>query len=105
MNESQKRFKLEIRWEKAGSIYPVDILDFPERSTWIIDSGGKEWTHRRYPGKLIWKEINEGRAVGEIILESLEDEDSDSQWQILKALVGYVDRYKSLISLEMNFSD
>ena len=46
------------------------------------------WVHKRYPGWINW-----GLAKGGIIVAEVQSKRPDTEWQLLQAFIGYVDRH------------
>jgi len=56
------------------------------KSTFVRRREGR-WTHKIYPGWINWSEAQGGLLVAEI-----QTRVPDSEWQLLEALIGYLDR-------------
>jgi len=46
------------------------------------------WVHARYPGWINWN-----LARGGIIVAEVQSKKSDTEWQLLQAFIGYLDRH------------
>jgi hypothetical protein len=46
------------------------------------------WVHARYPGWINWDS-----ARGGIIVAEVQSKKSDTEWQLLQAFIGYLDRH------------
>lgn len=71
------------------------------RTTFVRQRAGR-WTHTRYPGWITWNE-----SVGGILLAEVQSKKVESEWQLLTAFIGYLDRHfaDSIESLTIIYRD
>src|SRR2546430_406299 len=79
---------------RAGSKSSLkQLLKAKERSlrgssTTFLRSGEGRWTHKTYPGWINW-----GEAAGGILVAEIRTRKEESEWQLLHAFIGYLDRH------------
>ena len=59
------------------------------RTTFFRQRAGR-WQHKTYPGWINWDE-----ATGGLLVAEVQSRAADSEWQLLQAFVGYLDRHFS----------
>jgi hypothetical protein len=57
------------------------------RTTLVRQRAGR-WKHKKYPGRITWDETKGGILVAEI-----HSKVPETEWQLLQAFVGYLDRH------------
>lgn len=58
-------------------------------STFVRQRAGR-WLHKRYKGWIKWNEVSGGILVAEV-----QSRAEDTEWQLLRAFIGYLDRHFS----------
>ena len=58
-----------------------------------------KWSHSNYPG---W--INTGRGLGEVVLIEVHSKKEGAEWQLLQAILGFLDRHFSDSIRAMNIN-
>ena len=57
-------------------------------STTLIRRSKRRWVHAKYPGWITWEQPKSGILIAEI-----RSKKHDSEWQLLQAFVGYLNRH------------
>jgi len=63
--------------------------DLRGSSTFYRQRAGR-WLHKRYKGWIKWSEVSGGILVAEV-----QSRVEDTEWQLLRAFIGYLDRHFS----------
>jgi hypothetical protein len=63
-------------------------LELRGTSTTFVRQKEGRWKHKKYPGWIHW----EGTACG-ILIAKIQSRKESSDWQLLQAFVGYLDRH------------
>lgn len=58
------------------------------KGTTLIQDRRRRWVHAKYPGWITWELTKGGILVAEVKLKK-----RNSEWQLLQAFVGYLDRH------------
>lgn len=57
------------------------------RTTFVRQRAGR-WKHKKYKGWITWTE-----AAGGVLVAEIQSKAGDTEWQLLQAFVGYLDRH------------
>jgi hypothetical protein len=85
--------KVVIAIPKAGNKRPLRTLLIETerakrlRSTFVRQRAGR-WTHLKYRGWINWEE-----AKGGILVAEIQSKVHKTEWQLLQAFVGYLERH------------
>jgi hypothetical protein len=74
---------------KLKSLLIQKERDLRGRATFFRQRAGR-WQHKTYPGWINWDEASGGILVAEVQCRA-----GESEWQLLQAFVGYLDRHFS----------
>lgn len=70
------------------------------KTTTFLRSSEGRWTHVKYPGWINWSDAKGGLLVAEV-----QTKKEGSEWQLLQAFIGYLDRHlsKSIESISIYY--
>jgi hypothetical protein len=75
---------------KLKSLMIQKERDLRGRGTTFVRQRAGRWQHTKHPGWINWDE-----ASGGILVAEVQSRAEDSEWQLLQAFVGYLDRHFS----------
>jgi hypothetical protein len=58
------------------------------KGTTFVQNRPRRWSHKRYPGQITWELAKDG-----ILVAKVRSTKRDSEWQLLRAFIGYLDRH------------
>ena len=74
--------------QRLKSLLKQTERDLRGKGTTLIRKAEGRWVHAKYPGWIRWSE-----AKGGILVAEIQSRAEDSDWKLLTAFIGYLDRH------------